>query len=314
MQDAVEPKPCPRCRAMTRAERGSIAAVTKLAGKTAIVTGGASGIGAALAGELVRRGAAVVIADRQVEEGRALAERLAASGGRARAVELDVRDLEAQERVVSDTIAREGRVDLFFANAGIGVGGEMDGYAREDWDDVIDVNVRGVAYSVQAVYPHMVRQRAGHIVTTASMAGLVGAAGEGSYTAAKHAVVGLSKSLRVEAKRHGVRVSVLCPGAIRTPILTGGRYGRLNFDGLTEETMLELWAVTRPMDPDELAQKTLDAVARNESIIVFPRWWKALWWLERVSPAASELVWSGMLAKLRKDLETKGVTPRTRRS
>jgi NAD(P)-dependent dehydrogenase (short-subunit alcohol dehydrogenase family) len=286
--------------------------VTKLAGKTAIVTGGASGIGAALAAELVRRGAAVVIADRQIEEGRALAERLAGSGGRARAVELDVRDLDAQERVVSETISREGTVDLFFANAGIGVGGEMDGYAREDWDDVIDVNVRGVAYSVQAVYPHMVRRRAGHIVTTASMAGLVGAAGEGSYTAAKHAVVGLSKSLRVEAKRHGVNVSVLCPGAIRTPILTGGRYGRLNFDGLTEETMLELWSITRPMDPDELARKTLDAVARNEGIIVFPRWWKALWWLERVSPEASTLVWSGMLAKLRRDLEARGVTPRRR--
>jgi NAD(P)-dependent dehydrogenase (short-subunit alcohol dehydrogenase family) len=286
--------------------------VTKLAGKNAIVTGGASGIGAALAAELVKRGAAVVIADRQIDEGRALAERLVASGGRARAVELDVRDLDAQERVVSDTLAREGHVDLFFANAGIGVGGEMDGYTREDWDDVIDVNVRGVAYSIQAVYPHMVRKRAGHIVTTASMAGLVGAAGEGSYTAAKHAVVGLSKSLRVEAKRHGVNVSVLCPGAIRTPILTGGRYGRLNFEGLTEETMLELWSITRPMDPDELAQKTLDAVARNEGIIVFPRWWKALWWLERVSPDASTLLWSGMIAKLRRDLEAKGVRPRKR--
>ncbi len=286
--------------------------MTKLAGKNAIVTGGASGIGAALARELVRRGAAVVIADRQIDEGRALAERLVASGGRARAVELDVRDLDAQERVVSDTLAREGHVDLFFANAGIGVGGEMDGYAREDWDDVIDVNVRGVAYSIQAVYPHMVRKRAGHIVTTASMAGLVGAAGEGSYTAAKHAVVGLSKSLRVEAKRHGVKVSVLCPGAIRTPILTGGRYGRLNFDGLTEETMLELWSITRPMDPADFARKTLDAVARNEGIIVFPRWWKALWWLERVSPDASTLLWSGMIAKLRRDLEAKGVRPRKR--
>lgn len=285
--------------------------MTKLSGQTAIITGGASGIGAALAAELVARGARVVIADRQIDEGRDLAARL--GGGCARAVELDVRDLAAQERVVADTIAREGRVDLFFANAGIGVGGEMDGYTREDWDDVIDVNVRGVAYSVQAVYPHMVRQGAGHIIPTASMAGLVGAAGEGSYTAAKHAVVGLAKSLRVEAKRHGVKVSVLCPGAIRTPILTGGRYGRLNFDGLTEKDILDMWAITRPMDPAELAGKALDAVARNESIIVFPRWWKAFWWLERVSPEASSVVWTAMLAKLRRDLEAKGVRPRARR-
>lgn len=283
-----------------------------LDGQVAIVTGGASGIGEALVEALAERGAAVVVADRQVEEGRALADRLAAAGRRARAVELDVRDPEAQQRVVDDVVAREGRVDLYFANAGIGVGGEADGYAREDWDDVLDVNVRGVAYSIQAVYPVMRRQRSGHIVTTASVAGLIGAVGECSYSASKFAVVGLSKTLRIEAARHGVRVSVLCPGVIRTPILSGGRFGRMNYEGLSAEQLLDLWSLARPMDPRELARQTLDAVARNEGIIVIPRWWKAFWWLERASPAASQLLWSGVLVKLRKDLEAMGARPKAR--
>src|SRR6185503_1585330 len=104
------------------------------------------------------------------------------------------------------------------------------------------VNVRGVTNGIVAAYPEMVRRGAGHIVNTASMAGLVPGAGEASYVASKHAVVGLSKALRVEGKRHGVRVSVLCPGAIRTPILTGGKFGRLNFEGLSEDALLKIWA------------------------------------------------------------------------
>jgi short-subunit dehydrogenase len=194
-----------------------------------------------------------------------------------------------------------------FNNAGIGVGGEMDGYERRDWDDVIDVNLRGVAYGIQAVYPIMVRQGSGHIVNTASMAGLVASVAAGSYAATKHAVVGLSKALRIEAKRHGVRVSVLCPGAIATPILAGGRFGRLNVAGMTEADALAMWAITRPMDPDRFAEAALAAVARDQAIIVLPKWWKALWYLERLYPAASERVWAAVLAKLRGDLEKRGI-------
>src|SRR5262249_41022659 len=149
----------------------------------------------------------------------------------------------------------------------------------------------GVAYGIQAVYPQMLLQGSGHIVNTASMAGLVGAGGEGSYGATKHAVVGISKSLRIEAKRYGVRVSVLCPGAIRTPILTGGHYGRMNFVGLREEKILELWEKVRPMDVDVFAQKVARAVARDEAIIILPAWWKLLWYIDRISPATSSNMW-----------------------
>ena len=133
---------------------------------------------------------------------------------------LDVRSYSSFERAVAEAVQQSGRIDYLFNNAGIGVGGEVDSYTLDDWNDVFDVNLRGVVHGIQAVYPIMIRQHSGHIVNTASMAGLVTNAGMASYTATKHAVVALSKALRVEAERHGVQVSVLCPGAIRTPILT----------------------------------------------------------------------------------------------
>jgi NAD(P)-dependent dehydrogenase (short-subunit alcohol dehydrogenase family) len=280
-------------------------------GKVAVITGGASGIGAALGKELARAGAQVVLADRQVELAERVASSIRASGGRAAGVELDVRSLPAMTTVVDETIRRLGAIDYFFNNAGIGVGGEMDGYEPRDWDDVFDVNLRGVAYGIQAVYPRMIAQGSGHIVNTASMAGLVAAPGDGSYTATKHAVVGLSKALRIEAKRHGVRVSVLCPGAILTPILTGGRFGRINIPGLSEDQVLAMWSRLRPMDVDVFAQKAARAVARDEAIIVLPRWWKAFWYVERLSPALGERVWTAMLGRMRADIAAAGGQPKT---
>jgi NAD(P)-dependent dehydrogenase (short-subunit alcohol dehydrogenase family) len=256
-------------------------------GKVAFVTGGASGIGAALATKLVDGGAEVWIADRQLDAARALAQRLSGGGAKARAIELDVRDYPAFERAVAEAVQRSGRIDYLFNNAGIGVGGEVDSYALEDWNDVFDVNLHGVAHGIQAVYPVMIRQRSGHIVNTASMAGLIPSPGSASYTASKHAVVALSRALRLEAERHGVKVSVLCPGAIRTPILTGGKYGRMTKTGLSDEALLNFWEPFRPMAPEKFAERVLPAVLRGRAIIIVPAWWKALWYLDRLSPAIS---------------------------
>jgi NAD(P)-dependent dehydrogenase (short-subunit alcohol dehydrogenase family) len=278
-------------------------------GKVAIVTGGASGIGAALAKGFARAGGEVVLADRQVD----LAERVAADirsgGGRALVEEVDVRSLPNVVRAVDRTVTRSGTVDYFFNNAGIGVGGEMDSYEPRDWDDVFDVNLRGVAHGIQAAYPVMIRQGRGHIINTASVAGLLPSPSQGSYTATKHAVVAISRALRIEAKRYGVRVSALCPGAVRTPILTGGRYGRLNAPGVSHETVLALWERLRPMDVDVFARKALAAIARNEGVIVVPGWWKAIWALDRLSPALYEKLCEGMMVRLRKELARAGDKP-----
>lgn len=229
----------------------------------------------------------MVVADRQVDLAERLADAIHSNGGSAYGLPLDVRDPLAHKHVVDSALERWGVVDYYFNNAGIGVAGEASDYATEDYDDVFDVNLRGVAYGVQAVYPVMIRQGSGHIVNTASMAGLVAPGGQVAYCASKHGVVGLSKALRIEAKVHGVNVSVMCPGVVRTPILDGGKYGRIRGLQVDAETVRELFERMRPMAPDAFARQALAAVARNQAIIVAPTWWKLFWYLERVSPTLS---------------------------
>jgi short-subunit dehydrogenase len=149
----------------------------------------------------------------------------------------------------------------------------------------LDVNLRGVIHGVQAAYPIMLRQGFGHIVNTASMAGLLPTPLVVGYGATKHAVVGLSTSLRVEAAPAGVRVSVLCPGVIRTPaLIDGGKFGKL-LQPVPQETQRDLWEAQRPMDPNRFAEKALRAVARNRAIIIIPWWWRIVWWVNRLSPS-----------------------------
>jgi len=208
-----------------------------------------------------------------------------------------VRDYPSFERAVAEAVQQSGRIDYLFNNAGIGVGGEVDSYTLDDWNDVFDVNLRGVVHGVQAVYPIMIRQHSGHIVNTASMAGLITTVGQASYTATKHAVVAISKTLRLEAERHGVQVSVFCPGAIRTPALTGGKFGRI--PGVSDEELLKFWEPLRPMAPKKFAERALRAVLRGDAIIVVPAWWKAFWYLERLSPALSMRAAKVMLKRIR---------------
>lgn len=272
---------------------------SSVSGKIAFVTGGASGIGAALSSALVDGGAEVWIADRQIGPAQELAQRLDDRGGKAHAIELDVRNYSSFEHAVAEVMQQSGRIDYLFNNAGIGVGGEVDSYTLDDWNDVFDVNLRGVVHGIQAVYPIMIRQHFGHIVNTASMAGLMTTGGQASYTATKHAVVALSKTLRLEAERHGVQVSVLCPGVIRTPILTGGQYGRLKMGGVSDEEILKLWERARPMAPEVFAERALRAVLRGDAIIVVPAWWKVFWYLERLSPALSMRLAKALLNRIR---------------
>ncbi len=253
-------------------------------GAVAVITGGASGIGAALAGELNRQGVHLVIADRQIEVARTLCEELSAQGPKAEAIDLDVRQYEIMKPMVDGVMERHGRLDYFFNNAGIGVGGEILHHRAEDWKYVIDVDLLGVAYGVHAAYSHMVEQGFGHIVNTASLAGLMPTPQMAAYCAAKHGVVGLSRTLRAEARDYGVRVSVLCPGVIRTPILlSGGHFGRMRVE-MDERLQVTLWNLLRPMDADLFAKKVLRKLKSNPETIIVPGWWRVFWWLNRLSP------------------------------
>jgi short-subunit dehydrogenase len=146
------------------------------------------------------------------------------------------------------------------------------------------VNLRGVVNGVSAAYRVMLAQGFGHIVNTASVQGLVPTPLMTSYGATKHAVVALSVSLRIEAAAAGVRVSVVCPGVIRTPLLTGGRYGRV-LVAASAERQRAYFERLRPMEPARFARRVLVEVARNKAIIVVPSRYKAMWWLNRLSPS-----------------------------
>jgi NAD(P)-dependent dehydrogenase (short-subunit alcohol dehydrogenase family) len=271
---------------------------------TAIVTGGASGIGRALAKELAKRGCEVVLADRQIQLAGEVASGIRASGGKASALEIDVTDYSAVERLVRGTTERTGRLDYIVNNAGIGIGGNVRDYTIQDWDQIVDVNLRGVINGVQAAYPIMIKQGFGHIVNTASMAGLIPSPAVVAYSTTKHAVVGLSKSLRAEAASVGVYVSVLCPGVIRTPILEGGRYGRMSTE-IPPETMRQLWEKLRPMPADVFACKAINAIAKNKAIIVVPLWWKLFWWINRLSPSLGITLAERNFQKVQKRLRIK---------
>ncbi|MFF0310558.1 SDR family NAD(P)-dependent oxidoreductase [Streptosporangium sp. NPDC004379] len=248
--------------------------------KTAIVTGGASGIGLALARELRGHGVHVVVADSDGDgAGRAAAE-LGCAGAA-----LDVTDADAVRELVAKVRADHGRLDFMFNNAGIAVGGAAEEFGLEHWNRVIDVNLRGVVHGVHAAYPVMIEQGFGRIVNTASVAGVFPAPLMLPYTTAKHGVVGLSLALRAEAAAHGVRVHAVCPGFVDTPL-----FDRVN-PGLPQTAVsanarrsAEL-AAPFLYPAETLARDVMRGVARDRALIVVPASGRAAWLLTRLSPA-----------------------------
>ena len=235
---------------------------TRFAGQHAIVTGGGSGIGAALSRALAAAGATVVIADVDA----AAAEQVAAGLPGASPRHLDVTDAAAVQRAVDAVVAEHGRLDLMVNNAGITWGSRTEDLTVEQWDRIIDVNIRGVTNGVAAAYPLMVRQRGGRIVNTASMGGLMPAGLITSYCMTKHAVVGLSLSLRSEAVHHGVGVTAVCPSAVETGLLDSGGQG--GFDG--RRFYLTGQGMSRALDPDVVAAAVLRGVLRDEPLVIVP--------------------------------------------
>ena len=261
--------------------------------QVAIVTGGASGIGRALCEELARRGAVSVVADINYDSAQAVASAIAANGGQAAAALLDVTSAANVERLVDDTVRKYGRLDYMFNNAGIGVGGEVRDLTLDHWRKCIDINLWGVIYGCTAAYAAMLRQGSGHIVNTASAAGLVGEPGLIPYSVTKSAVVALSTALRAEAEAFGVRVSVACPGFVDTAIYENAIGIRIDKDEFLAKLPVKL--VSAP----DAARAILRGVERNESIVVFPFYARLAWWLMRINPSILARFHRKTLANLR---------------
>jgi NAD(P)-dependent dehydrogenase (short-subunit alcohol dehydrogenase family) len=256
----------------------------------AVVTGGGSGIGAALGRALVRRGATVALADIDGDAVAMVAERLTKEGpGRAQSAVVDVRNAEGMQRLVTDSHRAYGRLDLLVNNAGVALRGEPEELHLAHWDRLIDVNLRGVIHGCHAAYPLMKDQGGGHIVNVASLAGLLPAPGWlAPYAAPKSAVVGLSLALRAAGADVGVRVSVVCPGWIDTPILTKGGPPDLPVPPSAKaatggQGRGRLGIKLYP--PDRLAEDVLREVGRNKAIIVAPRSARVMRLTGRLAPS-----------------------------
>ena len=234
---------------------------TEFAGKTAFVTGAASGIGLETARRLAAGGAAVVIADYNEQGARQVAEELTAAGGRAAAVRVDVSDPESVRAAVEFTVQTFGGLNLAVNNAGIaGTATPTGEYTVEDWKRVIDTNLNGVFYSLRYELPQILASGGGAVVNMSSILGTNGFAGSPAYTAAKHAVVGLTKTAAVEYAAQGVRVNAVGPGFIDTPLLREA-------DAPQREYLVSLHPQGRLGDAGEVAELTVFLLSERASFI-----------------------------------------------
>ena len=243
----------------------------EVAGKVALVTGGASGIGRATALALARAGADVVLAD--VNDGR-LAEAqadIAALGGRALAVHCDVAVDADVQRLVRVTQAELGAVDLLMNNAGVVLRGALEEIDLPDWEWCFSINLFGVVRGIRAFLPGMLARGRGYIVNTGSVAGLVALTGEGApYVASKFAVVGLTEALALYCRPRGIGVSLLCPGGVATNLAETGRSIGMSPEREVAETRVaQTVQGGAEMQPSQVAECVLEAV-RSERFLVLP--------------------------------------------
>jgi short-subunit dehydrogenase len=254
--------------------------LSSFSNKTVIVTGAASGLGKALSKILVASGSKVVMVDKNQES---LALGVKELGDKAEGKIADVTDFEAIKKVVDETVEKYGTLDYFFNNAGIVIVGEVRDIDIKDWNEVLAIDLHGVVNGVAAAYPVMVQQGSGHIVNIASVAGLIPLVIEIPYVTSKTAVVALSHSLRMEAKRLGVKVSVVCPGSMDTPIWTNSKVIGTKFQTAKELFSLVSW-LPKFLNVDKAAEIVLKGVLNNKATIFTDFSSRVFWWCYKISP------------------------------
>ena len=264
--------------------------------KVAIVTGGGSGIGQALCEQQGQEESIVVVADINDDHARSVTSAITQNGGRAHAVHVDVSSEEDIRQLIDGTVSEYGHLDYLFNNAGISIFGDARDLTLDQWHRVLEVNLFGVLYGTVMAYPIMVRQGSGHIVNVASSAGLYPAPTEVAYCTSKYGIVGLSLSLRVEGADLGVKVSVVCPGYVRTNIFQTATVinvppehrGAMNPRKMTDASDAKAAPIVlnprKMMDASKAARTILGGISRNQAIIAFPAGVRLTWRLYRLSP------------------------------
>jgi NAD(P)-dependent dehydrogenase (short-subunit alcohol dehydrogenase family) len=248
--------------------------------KRALITGAASGIGFATAEAFGERGADLIITD--IDEGglEAARDELESSGTRVQAHTVDVTDAEAMESL-AETVHEDGPVDVLVNNAGVGVGGGILDTSLDDWNWVIDVNLRGVVHGVHFFAPEM--QPGSHIINIASVAGLMASAQLGAYSTTKFAVVGLSEALKQELEPADIAVTAICPGFISTNIARSMRYVGRMADARVQDRVKKMLD-TRGAEPSLVAHAILDALDSKRGVMPVTAEAWAFYFLKRLIP------------------------------
>jgi NADP-dependent 3-hydroxy acid dehydrogenase YdfG len=190
----------------------------KIEGKIVVITGASSGLGESTARLLSAQGASVVLGARRVDRLRSLVDELTGSGGKALSVSTDVTYLDQVKKLVDAAVQTYGRIDVMINNAGLMPQSPLERLKVDEWNQLIDVNIKGVLYGIAAALPYMKQQKAGHIINVSSVAGHKVGPGFAVYAATKHAVRALSEGLRQEVKPYNIRTTVISPGAAATEL------------------------------------------------------------------------------------------------
>jgi 3-oxoacyl-[acyl-carrier protein] reductase len=232
----------------------------KLAGKVALVTGAAQGIGKAVALLLAQNGADISVSDVNLEKAEETAKEIQALGRRAIAIKVDVAKLDDVEKMVAATLSQFGQIDILINNAGIARDKLILRMTEEDWDAVLNINLKGTFNCTKSVVRHMSKQKSGKIVNIASVVGEMGNPGQGNYAASKAGVIGFTKTIAREFAQRGINVNAIAPGYIETPMT----------DALPEKAKEELKRLI-PMDrlgkPEDVAEAVLFLVSDGSSYI-----------------------------------------------
>ncbi len=249
--------------------------ITEFRGKTAFITGGASGIGLGMARAFGGAGMNIVVADIDKEAAAGAVEQLAAQQIKAKPVYCDVSERGSVRTAALEAVAAFGKVHVVCNNAGVAVGGQLGTVGERDWDWILDVNLKGVVHGTETFVPLIASHgEGGHIINTASMAGMVSPPGLEPYSATKFAVVAMSEGWFMQLAPQNIGVSVLCPGFVRTRIHESGRARQDRYGG--EGEIDSGVAATRDaaaqqvlsgIDPDIVGERVLEAVKANELYI-----------------------------------------------